>query len=185
MKAIWTTQQPAGMHLVPDSAVIWRGNPWFVPADDCHGQPWQVHVGIAAVIDRLGTHIPPQFAHRYFAKVAVVAHPGNAGSDHADAEWLRDGALAVGPDIDAAALGDSITVTLRTKDGRTETVQVDTAALMQRLREAIVHVSRFVTVKTGDLVVIDSMLAPVQVAEGTDFTVALADNDRALVFKTR
>ena len=90
--------QSRPIEMAPDSAVVYRGNPWFVPDTD---RRWQASFWLAAVIDRLGKNISARFARRYYNNVCLAAHPAS----DADAEqWLRDGAVVKGPDIALASL---------------------------------------------------------------------------------
>ena len=175
MKAVWTGNGPE-MYLVPDSAVIWRGNPWFVPMD---GKGWRAFFAIGAVIDRLGTHIPERFATRYFDSVVVCAHPSPTTTDNPWAEWWRDGALECGDPVKLSDLDESLNLVC---DGQTLTL--DREDLTRRIVDAIVRASAFATLKTGDMVLVELPLSPIPLAERVDFTVTV--NDRQMLkFKTR
>ena len=73
--------QSRPIEMAPDSAVVYRGNPWFVPDTD---RRWQASFWLAAVIDRLGKNISARFARRYYNNVCLAAHPAS----DADAEPL-------------------------------------------------------------------------------------------------
>lgn len=178
MKALWIEQTGAtpDMALIPDSAVLLRGAPWFIP-DDSDPAQWQARLAVGAVIDRLGMHIPQRFAHRYYSQLTVAAHPANA-TQASQLQWMRDGSLADGTHFDKPADG-----TLNI-EANGQSVDIDAATLNENLCRAIADASAFVTLKTGDLILLPVPMAPIQLAEGNNITVKVGNTD-ALTFKTR
>lgn len=133
MKAItlFDTIQP-GVALTPDSGVTPSRNPYFVP----DSAERRAVVLIGARIDRLGTHISPKFASRYFNEILTAVHPYVADTEPFPGliiDWLRDSALIV---------SDAVPKSFAETD------------VLERLDEAIVAVSRFTTLKTGDIVLL-------------------------------
>ena len=179
MKAIYLPDPEATTaQLTPDSAVLLRGNPWFIPDD---GDPalWQARLCVGAVIARLGMHIPRQFAHRYYTNLTVAAHPANDTATTA-MEWMRDGALAKGCDFPIPADGQLTFVNTLTAD----TCVVDAAEMRDTFDRAIATISQFITIKTGDIVMVPLPLPHVPLQEHTDFRITV-NNEEVLTFKTR
>lgn len=178
--------QPRTMVVSPDSAVIYRSNPWFVPEDT--DATWQASFWVAAVIDRLGKNINARFARRYYNNVCIVAHPANISpsAEGDPLQWMRDGAVVKGPDIPLAQLPDSIIPALQMAGAeRQDLAPLDKPVLLDALDNAVVTVSATATIKTGDLLLIPFQpVMPLQVAERTDFQVYLCQTP-ALKFKTR
>lgn len=187
MKAIWIDNiTPLEVYIVPDSAIVSRGNPFFVPDD---GEIWESAPTLAAVIDRLGMHIAEKFADRYYERIAIVSHQRRARIT-TPYEWLRDGAVVSGEPF---AIGtDDLEVTKTTTDDEqlTESTTVSTASAKAIFNNLIAQVSQFMTLKSGDMIIIGdkaSDLLPFRPEElrlhrDTIFTV---NNRQALKLKIR
>ena len=152
MKTLWIENTGERLtRLIPDSAVVSRGNPFFVPEEDA---PWCAVPAIGIVIDRLGMKIAAKFASRYYSKFIVVSHQRRADSA-TPLEWMRDGALVAGKPFET----DAPTLSIRISDPNgVATADLDTAALREAFDAAIAHVSELVTLKSGDIIVLDPSL---------------------------
>lgn len=175
MKAI-TLDAERQMHLTPDSGIIVRNNPWFVPEDSAH---WECHPLVGVRIDRLGMHIDLRFARRYYNSMVVATHQRAVHDEAASAEWLRDGALAMGTPV---ALGGSDEVLALDIAGLR--LDIPVSQFEQLVNAAIEYISRFVTLRTGDLVLLPIGAPALPVREGTDFDCEV-NGDVVLKFKTR
>lgn len=182
MKCIAVTNNPANgfraMEMAPDSAVIYRGNPWFMPADGDSAQ-WSAQIYIGAVISRLGMNISPKFAQRYFQNITIAAHPHNPSAD-VSLEWLRDGSVIKGDDITIDSLPENIAVVA----DNGQCCSIIKQQIIDSLISAICKASAFVTLKTGDIILIKADMADFAIAEGADFQI-LVNNTPTLKFKTR
>lgn len=164
----------------PDSALVFRSNPWFVPADGNPGE-WQARIYLAACIGRLGTHISPRFARRYYSAITAVAHPFNPGVNAA-IEWCRDGAVITGTGtIPTADLTPGTEFSLVCNG---EAITLSPEGVLDRLDAAVAKASEFLTLRTGDFVLVDAPVQPVPLAEHKDFDVNIA-GERMFRFKTR
>lgn len=166
------------LELAPDSAVIYRSNPWFMPEDGDAGA-WQAQFFIGAVIARLGMNIAPKFANRYFNNITVAAHPHNSTADVA-VEWTRDGSVIKGEDIPAEQLPDSFSVSVN----GSHDVAFDKSEIIQSLEKAVCRASALVTLKTGDIVFVPVDIPCVNLSQGTDFGLFI-NQSLILKFKTR
>ena len=142
--------------MKPDSAILKNPRPFFVP--DFMG-PIEYEAEIVVRISNLNKNIPARFAHRYYDAVTV-------GIDFTAREWQRrliaEGApweLCKGFD-GAAYLGDfRPTKGLDMKnlpfrldiDGKT-VQSASSADMLFAIDEIIEYVSRYCTLKTGDLI---------------------------------
>ena len=117
--------------LTPDSAVIQSRNPFFVPDDS----RWTPKTLIGVKIDRLGMKFASKFARRYYSEVITAVHPTPASDD--EFEWMRDGALIVSDTAPADGVEDSLRAVLD---------------------DCVSLASRYLTLKTGDLILIPSPL---------------------------
>lgn len=176
MKALWTGN--GEVRMAPDSALILRGNPWFLPDDGTPGE-WRGRIVAAACIDRLGMHIGEKFAPRYYSEITLAVHPCNQGADMW-LEWVRDGALVTGEGRVGAEAASVSTVIAAGSHTRT----IDGGELLASFNRAIAAVSRYVTLKTGDMILLDTQLPDIALREGVDFDVMFG-GERMLHFKTR
>ncbi len=139
-----------------DSALLRSGKPFFVPN-------WAARVDYEAEvvvrICRLGKGIPVRFAHRYYDAVTL-------GIDFTARDWQEkarkkglpwtickgfDGSAAIGEWIPKEELGDVQDLHLRLDiDGKT-VQQGHTADMLYTVDELIAYISRFFTLRTGDL----------------------------------
>ncbi|MDO5394737.1 MAG: hypothetical protein Q4F07_02100 [Bacteroidales bacterium] len=181
MKAIYVNASAATgtpvYALAPDSAVITRGNPWFMPSDG-QSDEWRAILMAAAVIDRLGKHIPEKFVSRYYSNITIAAHPHNPSVAH-DTAWIRDGAIVRGEDIESTVLDGTVGITCQGND-----YAFDGAQLRRTLDAAVVSASEYMTLRTGDMVMVPVTLPAIPLAERMDFEVAIGGK-RILRFKTR
>ena len=153
-----TTEKPAVpmIFMKPDSAIIKNGKHFYVP--DFMGRI-EYEAEIVVRINKLGKSIPARFAHRYYDAITV-------GIDFTARDWQRrliaEGApweLSKGFDC-SAVLGEfrpvegydlsNLDFSLTIND---ETVQSgNSSQMLFSVDEIIEYVSRFCTLKTGDLI---------------------------------
>ena len=143
--------------LKPDSAILKDGKPFFLP-DFSNELHYETEVVVR--ICRLGKCIAPRFAHRYYDAVTVgidfTARDMQRRFREAGHPWELckgfDGSAVIGrfvPLVEAG--GDVQRLDFRLDiDGRT--VQRGcTADMLFRVDDIIAYVSRFMTLKIGDL----------------------------------
>jgi len=141
--------------ILPDTTLLKDGRPFFIPD---FAMPCVLHAHWVVRISRLGRGIPARFAHRYYDAVTV-------GVTFLSAPLLdearRDGLpwdLATGFD-GAAAIGTFVELDGRTPDDFPLEVAVGTKArltgspdgLARHVDEQIARISRFCTLRHGDL----------------------------------
>jgi acylpyruvate hydrolase len=142
--------------MKPDSALLLGNKPFYLPefSNEVHHE-----IEIVVKINRLGKHIERKFAGRYFSEVTV-------GIDFTARDLQRicvkegkpweiakafDNSAAIGKFIDLKQLTafDSIPFHLDI-DGKT-VQQGDTKDMVFRIEELIEHISKYITLKIGDL----------------------------------
>lgn len=163
MKALIVTDiSNCVLQLVPDSALILRNNPWFRPADASANAVAQVFAG--AVISRLGKNIAAKFATRYYSQLVTAVHPAIA-EENASIAWCRDGALIVAPDtFDPAAVPENF---------------------REVLNRAIEKVSAYITLKTGDLILLPVDHPSVPLDEGLTTEISSFPGTPPVLLKVR
>ena len=143
--------------LKPDSALLKDGKPFFLPdfSDELHYE-----TEVVVRICRLGKCIAPRFAHRYYDAVTVgidftardLQSRFRAGGLPWELSKCFDGSAAVGSFVPLEQVGGDVQQLdfHLDIDGRT-VQQGHTADMLHRVDDLIAHVSRFMTLKMGDL----------------------------------
>ncbi|MDA9972122.1 fumarylacetoacetate hydrolase family protein [Flavobacteriaceae bacterium] len=142
--------------LKPDTSVLLKGQPFFIPefSQDIHHE-----VEVLVKINRIGKHIQPKYAHKYYDEIGLgidfTARDLQTKLKAKGLPWEKakgfDGAAVVGKWLPKDSLPhvDDLTFSL-TKNG--ETVQSGSSSLMLwKIDELIAYVSQFFTLKIGDI----------------------------------
>ena len=139
------------------SSLLKNGKPFFVP--DFMGQI-DYEAEVVVRISRLGKSIPVQFAHRYYDAMTVgidfTARDLQRKLREAGQPWELskgfDGAAVIGEWVDKAKLPDIQSLRFHL-DNNGQTVQEGfTGDMLFHVDEVIAYISRFITLKTGDLI---------------------------------
>ena len=143
--------------LKPDSALLKDGKPFFVPG---WAERFDYEAELVVRICRLGKGIPLRFAHRYWDAVTVgidfTARDVQAKVRREGMPWTIckgfDGSAAIGRwvTLDSLPAGQGIPFRL---DLNGQTVQQGCSSdMLFSVDELISHLSRFFTLRTGDLI---------------------------------
>ena len=139
-----------------DSALLTRGKPFFVP-DHLGRIDYETEVVVR--ICRLGKNIPERFAHRYYDAATIgidfTARDLQRRASEAGQPWTIskgfDGSAAIGEWVEKEKLPDIQRLRFHL-DINGQTVQASqTSDMLYRVDELISYISRFFTLKTGDL----------------------------------
>ena len=144
------------MFTKADSALLKNGKPFFVPD---HLGRIDYEAEIVVRINRLGKNIAERFARRYYDALTVgidfTARDLQTRLRKAGHPWEIckgfDGSAAIGEWVDIDKVRDVQAVRFRL-DRNGQTVQEGcTCDMLFRIDELIAYISRFFTLKTGDL----------------------------------
>lgn len=143
--------------LKPDTAIQPKGHPFFIPdfSNDIHYE-----VEILIRIDKAGKHIEKQFSHKYYSKIGLgvdfTARDLQKVCQEKGLPWEKakgfDGSAQISQFfIDKTKLQiDNIDFRLE-KNGKT-VQQGNTKDMLFKFDEIISYVSRFFTLKIGDII---------------------------------
>ncbi len=144
-----------------DTTLLLAGKPFFVPD---YAEPCALHAELAVRICRLGRHISERFAHRYCdAATLGISFVATDLLSKLRAEGLPWD-TAVGFD-GATALGDMVAMTpdemqnarlSLTLDGGQTSHEADCRNMAFGISRIIAHVSRFYTLRQGDIILCGS-----------------------------
>ena len=151
-----TSSEPV-IFLKPDSALLRDGKPFFLPD---FSTDMQYEAEVVVRICRLGKCIAPRFAHRYYDAATVgIDFTARDLQSRFRAQGLPwelskgfDNSAAVGRFVPLEQLGGDVQqLDFRLDiDGR-EVQLGHTSDMLHRVDDLIAHVSRFMTLKMGDL----------------------------------
>lgn len=153
--ALYKPEEPV-IFTKADSALLKDGKPFFVP--DFMGQI-DYETEIVVRICRLGKSIPARFAHRYYDAVTVgidftardIQRKARAEGRPWDICKGFDGSAAIGDWVDVSKFRDIQAIHFHL-DINGKTVQEGcTSDMLFKVDEIIEYISRFYTLKTGDI----------------------------------
>ena len=139
-----------------DTALLRSHKPFFIP-DDMGRIDYEAEIVVR--ISRLGKTIPQRFAHRYYDAVTL-------GVDFTAREWQQqlrkaglpwdlckgfDGSAAIGDWIDVHKLRDIQALRFRLDINGCTVQEGCTSDMFFQVDELIAYISRFFTLKTGDI----------------------------------
>ena len=140
----------------PDSAILVKGNPFVIPE---WTQAVHYEVELVVRIDRVGKHIQPEFAPRYYSSIGLgidfTARDVQDDLKKKGLPWEKakafDGSAVISTDfLTVSELENPIVFSL---DKNGQSVQRGSSADMIHQIDAIIaHVSQFMTLKIGDFI---------------------------------
>ena len=153
--ALYIPEEPV-IFTKADSALLKDHKPFFIP-------DWSTRVDyeteIVVRICRLGKSIPEKFAHRYYDAVTVgidfTARDLQQRLRSEGKPWELckgfDGSALIGEWVDKSVLGDVQNLPFRLDINGATVQQGCTADMLYTIDRLIAYISRFFTLKTGDL----------------------------------
>ncbi len=166
MKAIAVTHMAGRIttRLYADSAISRDVMPLFLPDIPA---TWQGCVCLALRIGRLGKSVSPAFAMRYVdAYTAVSVQCTDADIDTS----IMDQAVVAGQWLDIASLGAEVCLRVAGSE-----IRYDVEAI--RVPEVIAFVTRYTTIKTGDIIILTDISVPVRLVAPDRICAAVGDQE--------
>ena len=143
--------------LKPESAIIKKNKPFFLPdfSEEIHHE-----VELVLQICRLGKSIAPEFAYRYYDKIGIgidfTARDIQRKCKENGLPWEKakafDGAAPLGKFVEKESLGDIGNIDFKLEINENKVQHGNTKDLIFPFDKLIAFVSRFFTLKTGDLI---------------------------------
>jgi 2-keto-4-pentenoate hydratase/2-oxohepta-3-ene-1,7-dioic acid hydratase in catechol pathway len=157
MEMGWALPKEPVVFMKPDSALLKNNKPFFLP-----GFSENIHYEVEVVvkISKLGKSIAAKYASRYFDEVTlgidITARDIQGRNSAAGYPWELskgfDGAAPVGSFIPLSSVKDINNVDFRLDINGTTVQKSNTSDLIFGISEIIEFVSRYFTLKTGDLI---------------------------------
>jgi len=143
--------------MKPDSSLLKKNKPFFLPdfSSDIHYE-----LEVVVKISKLGKSISPKFAPRYYdeitAGIDITARDIQARLSKSMLPWEIskgfDGSAPIGEFIPVSTAGDIGNLDFRLEINDRIVQQGNTSDMIFGVDELISYVSRFFTLKTGDLI---------------------------------
>jgi 2-keto-4-pentenoate hydratase/2-oxohepta-3-ene-1,7-dioic acid hydratase in catechol pathway len=142
--------------LKPDSAIVLKQHPFVIPdfTDDIHHE-----IEIIVRINKVGKYIDAKFAHKYYDEISVgIDFTARSVQDKLKEKGLPwekakafDGSAVVGDFLPKTQFGSLENLTFElTNNGKS--VQLgNTSHMLWKIDELIAYVSKFFTIKIGDI----------------------------------
>ncbi len=158
--------------LMPETALIQRNQPFFYPdfSNDIHHE-----VELIVKINRLGKNIPEKFANRYYDEIGIgidfTAHDMLQEATAVGLPWSIskgfDGSAPLGGFVNKAELGDLNNIDFSLKKNGQIVQQGNSRDMIFSFDDIIAYVSKFFTLKIGDLIYTGTPpgIAPVQIGD--------------------
>jgi 2-keto-4-pentenoate hydratase/2-oxohepta-3-ene-1,7-dioic acid hydratase in catechol pathway len=145
------------LFMKPDSAILPDKNPFYIPefSDNIHHE-----VEILVKINRLGKHIAPKFAYKYYDEIGLgidfTARDLQDKLKDKGLPWEKakafDGSAVIGNFLLKNQINDLNNLNFSLKKNG-EVVQVgNTAQMLWKIDELISYISQFFTLKIGDII---------------------------------
>jgi 2-keto-4-pentenoate hydratase/2-oxohepta-3-ene-1,7-dioic acid hydratase in catechol pathway len=145
------------LFLKPETAIILPRNPFFIPdfSEDVHYE-----AELVVRINRLGKHIPREFARKYYDQITVgidfTARDLQAKLKEKGLPWEKakafDGSAAVGRFVKLEALPDQQHIEFSLKQNGETRQEGNSAMMLFDIDQLIAYISTFFTLKIGDLI---------------------------------
>jgi len=143
--------------LKPDSSILKNNKPFFLPG---FSSMIQYETEVVLKINKLGKGIPVKYAHRYYDELTlgidITARDIQNRNSAAGLPWelskCFDGAAPLGRFIPVSSLKDVNSIDFWLEINGQVVQQGNTSDMIFSFNEIIAYVSRFFTLKTGDLI---------------------------------
>lgn len=142
--------------LKPDTAILPKGTPFFVPdfSSDVHHE-----IEILVKINRVGKYIEPKFAHKYYDEIGLgidfTARDIQQKLKDKGLPWEKskafDGSAVIGDFLPKNLFSSAENINFELKNNGLTVQKGNTSHMLWKIDELIAEVSRYFTLKVGDV----------------------------------
>ena len=143
--------------LKPDTAILVKGQPFFIPdfSDDVHHE-----VEILVKISKVGKYIDQRFAHKYYDEIGLgidfTARDLQAQLKEKGLPWEKakafDGAAVIGNWVPKSKFKNINDIDFKLEKNGDIVQKGNTSLMLWKIDEIIAYVSKYFTLKTGDII---------------------------------
>lgn len=188
MKRSFAPAEPV-VFMKPDTSLLRNGNPFFMPdfSNEIHYE-----TELVVKINRLGKNISEKFAHRYYEEVTVgidfTARDLQMKQKELGLPWeiakSFDNSAAIGEFVPKNAFEDINNINFHLDINGNRVQKGNSGQMIYSVDKIIAHISRFFTVKIGDLIFTGTP-AGVGVVSLNDHLQGFIENRKLLDFKIK
>ncbi|TQO35901.1 2-keto-4-pentenoate hydratase/2-oxohepta-3-ene-1,7-dioic acid hydratase in catechol pathway [Arenibacter algicola] len=145
------------LFIKPDSAVLPKEQDFYIPefSKDLHYE-----VEVLVKIKKVGKHIDPQFSHTYYDEIGLgidfTARDLQSQLKEKGLPWEKakgfDGSAVIGKWLPKSRFNDVNDLNFLLKKNNEVVQQGNTSLMLWKIDEIISYVSRFFTLKKGDII---------------------------------
>lgn len=143
--------------LKPDTAILLKKQPFFIPdfSDDVHHE-----VEVLVRINRIGKYIDAKFAHKYYEEIGLgidfTARDLQAKLKSKGLPWEKaksfDGAAVVGNWVSKSDYENVDNLNFHLEKNGEKVQEGNTSHMLWKIDELIAYVSKYFTLKIGDII---------------------------------
>ncbi|WP_024771299.1 fumarylacetoacetate hydrolase family protein [Aquimarina macrocephali] len=143
--------------MKPDTSILLKKQPFFIPdfSDDIHHE-----VEVLIKINKVGKHIDKKFAHKYYDEISLgidfTARDLQAKLKAKGLPWEKakafDGAAVIGAWVSKDKYDDIDSIDFRLEKNGNIAQQGNTRLMLWKINELIEYVSKYFTLKIGDII---------------------------------
>ncbi|MGF1554656.1 fumarylacetoacetate hydrolase family protein [Paucihalobacter sp.] len=143
--------------LKPDTAILLKKQPFFIPdfSNDVHHE-----VEILVKINKVGKYIDRKFAHKYYDEIGLgidfTARDLQSQLKTKGLPWEKakafDGAAVIGKWLPKSNFEDLNNINFSLKNKQQVVQQGNTSLMLWKIDEIIEYVSKYFTLKIGDII---------------------------------
>ncbi|MCT4622616.1 MAG: fumarylacetoacetate hydrolase family protein [Schleiferiaceae bacterium] len=147
----------AVLFLKPETAIIHKNMPFFIPdfSNEVHHE-----LELVVKINKLGKHIQPQFAHKYYSELTVgidfTARDVQAECKKKGLPWEKakafDGSALVGKFVKKDQFSDVNALNIKMTNNENVVQEGNTSDMLNSIDQLIAYISTYFTLKIGDLI---------------------------------
>ena len=145
------------LFLKPDTAILLKKQPFFIPdfSNDVHHE-----VEVLVKINRIGKHIDKKFAHKYYEEIGLgidfTARDLQSKLKEKGLPWEKakgfDGAAVIGKFLPKSTFTSVDQIEFSLQKNGVEVQKGNTALLLWKIDELIEYISKYFTLKIGDII---------------------------------
>lgn len=143
--------------LKPDSAILPKKHPFYIPSfsNEIHYE-----VELLVKINRLGKHIAPNFAHKYYDEIGLgidfTARDLQAKLKEKGLPWEKakafDGSAVVSKFVSKSTFKDLNAISFSLTKNKQIVQRGNTKNMLWKIDEIIAYISTYMTLKIGDII---------------------------------
>lgn len=176
-------------YLKPDTSILTNNRPFFIPefSEEIHCQ-----LELVIRIDKLGKYVEEKYAHTYFHEFAIGVNIfDKKNQEHCIKQGLPwdcctvfENSAVISPFYPVENIDYLTSLHLKLIKNNTEIISGDTSSMIFSIEELISYISKYFTIKTGDLIFTGCPFSSVPIAINDVLEIFIGEN-RCMKFRIK